>query len=128
MAFEREPRCLRLAQAIAGKAPPGIALGGAQRLRPVARPIAKHLLGQSRVVPVTITNFSIIEEAFDPRLNPTRAKVDLGLKVLTFMEFPGESIGRDAYLAYQKQKEELADEFTNSSDYHRIRTYLPQGA
>ncbi len=42
------------------------------------------------------------------------------------MEFPGDSLGRDAFMTYQKQKEELAAEFTNSSDESRIRTYLPQ--
>ena len=61
-------------------------------------------------------------------LSTIRAKVDLGLKVLTYMEFPGESVGRDAYITYQKQKEELAGDFINSSDDSRIRSYLPQGS
>ena len=34
-------------------------------------------------MPVRITEFSITEEAFDPKLNPIRAKVSLGMRVLT---------------------------------------------
>ena len=37
---------------------------------------------KSRVVPVRVTDFSVTEEAFDPALNPIRAKVSLGLRVL----------------------------------------------
>ena len=37
----------------------------------------------SRIVPVRLTDFSITEEAFDPNLNPLRAKVTLGLRVLS---------------------------------------------
>ena len=103
------------------------AAAGEVQVEPAQLPLTLLIWGKSRVVPVSITSFSITEEAFDTRLNPIRAKVDLGLKVLTFMEFPGDSIGRDAYITFQKQKEELAREFTNSSDDSRIRTFLPQG-
>ena len=34
-------------------------------------------------MPVRITEFSITEEAFDPALNPIRAKVSLGMRVLS---------------------------------------------
>lgn len=102
------------------------AAAGEVQVVPANLPLTVLIWGKSRVVPVTITSFAVAEEAFDTRLNPIRAKVDLGLKVLTWVEFPGDSTGRDAYLAYQKQKEELAAEFANSSDDSRIRTYLPQ--
>jgi hypothetical protein len=102
------------------------AAAGEVQVSPANLPLTLLIWGKSRVVPVTITSFSISEEAFDPRLNPIRAKVELGLKVLTWVEFPGDSLGRDAYLTYQKQKEALAGEFNNSSDDSRIRTYLPQ--
>ena len=38
---------------------------------------------KNRIVPVRITDFSITEEAFDPVLNPIRAKVSLGMRVLS---------------------------------------------
>ena len=40
-------------------------------------------LGRRRLLPVKLTELSIVEEAFDPMLNPIRAKVRLGLRVLT---------------------------------------------
>jgi hypothetical protein len=101
------------------------AAAGEVQVEPANLPLTVLIWGRSRVVPATITAFSITEEAFDSRLNPIRAKVELGLRVLTWVEFPGDSVGRDAYMTYQKQKEELAAEFANSSDESRIRSYLP---
>ena len=40
-------------------------------------------VGQNRIVPVKVTDFSVTEEAFDPSLNPIRAKVSLGLRVMS---------------------------------------------
>jgi hypothetical protein len=71
-------------------------------------PLVLLVWGKSRVVPVKLTSFSISEDAFDTRLNPISAKVELGMQVLTNMEFTDSSIGRDAFIAYQKAKENLA--------------------
>jgi hypothetical protein len=71
-------------------------------------PLVLLMWGKSRVVPVKVTGFSVSEEAFDTRLNPIAAKVELSLQVLTDMDFTGDSIGRDAFVAYQKAKENLA--------------------
>jgi contractile injection system tube protein len=103
------------------------AAAGEVQVEPAHLPLTVLMWGGNRVVPVSITSFSVTEEMFDPRLNPIRAKVDLGLKVLTFMEFPGKSVGRDAYIAYQKKKEQLAKGFIQSTDSSRIRTFLPAG-
>jgi len=64
--------------------------------------------GDSRIVPVMITSFSVTEQEFDTRLNPIRAKVDLGLQVLTYLDLRNSSTGVDAFVAYQKEKERLA--------------------
>lgn len=71
-------------------------------------PLVLLMWGKSRVVPVKVTSFSVSEEAFDTHLNPIAAKVELGLQVLTDTDFTGDSIGRDAFVAYQKAKENLA--------------------
>jgi hypothetical protein len=47
------------------------------------------------------------------------------MQVLTYMEFPASSIGRDAFVAYQKQKEGLADRHRPGSDTSGIRNLLP---
>jgi hypothetical protein len=40
-------------------------------------PLALFVWSQHRILPVRVTDFSITEEAFDPALNPIRAKVSL---------------------------------------------------
>ena len=104
------------------------AKSGDVQVKPAALPLALLIWGRARVVPVTITSFSVTEEAFDPRLNPIRAKVDLGLKVLTSLEFPDSSVGRDAYIAYQKQKEQMGASFLGTVDEGHLRSFLPKGA
>ena len=46
-------------------------------------PLTLFVWSKNRIVPVRITDFSITEEAFDPPLNPIRAKVSLGMRVLS---------------------------------------------
>jgi hypothetical protein len=59
-------------------------------------------------VPVRLTEFTITEEAFDPALNPIRAKVSLSLRVLSINDLTFGSPGGSIYLAYQQQKETIA--------------------
>ena len=63
---------------------------------------------KSRIVPVRITDFSITEEAFDPALNPIRAKVSLGMRVLSVTDLGFDNKGGSLFMAYQQQKEQLA--------------------
>jgi hypothetical protein len=81
---------------------------GEVQIAPDELPLTLLVWGASRVVPVLVTGFSVSEEAFDPALNPTTARVELGMRVLTYMELKPDSIGRDVYMAYQRQKETLA--------------------
>lgn len=64
--------------------------------------------GPSRVVPVRLTEFSITEEAHDPRLNPIRAKVSLGLRVLSYNDFSITHPGYALFLGHQILKETMA--------------------
>jgi Contractile injection system tube protein len=81
---------------------------GEVQVAPANVPLVMLAWGKSRVVPVQITSFGVTEEQFDPSLNPIRARVELGLRVLTYMEFRSASAGRDAYMGYQRKKEQLA--------------------
>jgi hypothetical protein len=67
--------------------------------------------GSARIVPVQLQSLSITEELFDPTLNPIVAKVELTLKVLTYIEFTRESVGRETFIAHQKMMEELAQQW-----------------
>lgn len=98
---------------------------GKVQVSPADLPLVLLIWGKSRVVPVKLTSFAISEDAFDTRLNPISAKVELGMQVLTYMEFTDSSIGRDAFLSYQKAKESLAQQHAPGSALTGIRNLLP---
>ncbi len=98
---------------------------GKVQVSPADVPLVLLIWGKSRVVPVKLTSFAISEDAFDSRLNPISAKVELGMQVLSYMEFTDSSIGRDAFLAYQKTKENLAQPSLVASAPTGIRNLLP---
>lgn len=85
-----------------------LAQAGMVQICPADVPLVLLVWSAARVVPVRLTSFSITEEAFDPQLNPIRARVELGMQVLTYMELKESSVGYGAYLATQTQKEVLA--------------------
>jgi hypothetical protein len=64
--------------------------------------------GAKRVLPVRLTEFSITEDAHDGNLNPIRAKVSLGLRVLSYNDLPLDHPGYYMFLAHQVVKETLA--------------------
>ena len=59
--------------------------------------------------PVRITSFSITEEAYDANLNPVRAKVSLGLRVLSYNDLSLTNPGYYMFLAHQVVKETMAN-------------------
>lgn len=63
---------------------------------------------ERRVMPVRITEFSITEEAFDPGLNPIRAKISLGLRVLSVSDLGFAHRGGSLFMTYLQNKERLA--------------------
>jgi hypothetical protein len=81
---------------------------GTVEIAPVEAPLALFVWSVQRVVPVRVTDFSITEEAFDTHLNPIRAKVSLGLRVLTISDFGFGHKGGQYFMAYLKNKETLA--------------------
>jgi hypothetical protein len=81
---------------------------GTLEIAPVIAPLTLFIWSKSRIVPMRITELSITEEAFDPNLNPIRAKVSLGMRVLTVNDVGFDVKGGDLYMAYQKGKERLA--------------------
>jgi hypothetical protein len=85
-----------------------LAENGQIQVSPSALALVLLNWGESRVVPVMVTSFTITEQEFDTQLNPIRAKVDLGLQVLTYIDLRDSSTGVDAFVAYQKEKERLA--------------------
>lgn len=84
------------------------AQSGTLEIAPMIGSLTLFVWSKNRVVPVRIIEFSITEEAFDPALNPIRAKVTLGMRVLSVDDLGFAGKGGSLYLAYQRQKEALA--------------------
>lgn len=95
-----------------------LAMAGTLEIVPMMMPLTLFVWGRSRILPVRITEFSVTEDAFDPQLNPIRAKVSLGLRVLSVNDLAPGSRGSELYLAYQAQLEGMARKFAygNASD------------
>jgi hypothetical protein len=81
---------------------------GVLEIAPMEAPLALFVWSRLRVLPVRLTEFSITEEAFDPNLNPIRAKVSLGMRVLTVNDLGFAHKGGNLFMAYLQQKEQLA--------------------
>ena len=85
-----------------------LAQQGRLEIAPMEAPLTLFVWSRSRIVPVRVTDFSVTEEAFDPALNPIRAKVSLGLRVLSVDDVGFSHRGGSLFMAYQQQKEQLA--------------------
>lgn len=91
------------------------ASSGVLEIAPVLAPLALFVWSKSRIVPVKITDFSITEEAFDPVLNPIRAKVSLGLRVMSIDDLSFSTKGGSLFMAYLQSKEKLAAKVHSTS-------------
>ncbi len=81
---------------------------GTLEIIPMESPLVLFVWSRYRIVPVRITDISVTEEAFDPKLNPIRAKVSLGLRVLSVSDLGFDQKGGSLYLMYQQQLERFA--------------------
>ncbi|MFE6690802.1 hypothetical protein ACFVFQ_30560 [Streptomyces sp. NPDC057743] len=81
---------------------------GTIEISPIETPLTLFTWGSKRVMPVRLTELSVNESAFDVNLNPIRASLSVGLKVLTVSDLPAGHPGAALYLAHLAQKEQLA--------------------
>jgi hypothetical protein len=91
-----------------------LAASGTLEVLPVESPLALFVWSRSRIVPVRLTELSITEEAFDPALNPIRAKVDLNLRVLSVDDLGFQHKGGVLFMNHLRAKESLAGKATPS--------------
>jgi hypothetical protein len=85
-----------------------LAKAGTLEIAPMESALTLFVWGANRIVPVQVTEFSITEEAFDTELNPIRAKVSLGLRVLTVDDLGFDHKGGSLFMAYLQSREKLA--------------------
>ena len=81
---------------------------GVIELLPPPSPLTLLIWGIKRIVPVRLTEFTITEEAHDTALNPIRARVGLGLTVLSYSDLSITNPGYYIFLAHQVVKESMA--------------------
>lgn len=82
---------------------------GILEIAPMETPLTLFIWSKSRIMPVRLTEFSITEEAFDVNLNPIRAKVSLGMRVLSVDDLGFNHGGGILFMRYLQQKERLAE-------------------
>jgi len=85
-----------------------LSLRGTLEIAPMLAPLTLFIWSSHRIVPVRVTEFNITEEAFDPSLNPLRAKVSLGMRVLSVDDLGFDAKGGNLFMAYLQNKEKLA--------------------
>ena len=81
---------------------------GTIEILPPAGPLTLFIWGARRVLPVAIKELSVSEEAHDENLDPLRAKVSLGMRVLTYADLSVTHPGYALSLAHQVAKEVMA--------------------
>jgi hypothetical protein len=85
-----------------------MAASGTLEIAPIEAPLSLLIWSKNRIVPVRVTDFSVTEEAFDPLLNPIRAKVSLGMQVLSIDDLGFQHRGGSLFMSYLQTKEQLA--------------------
>src|SRR5262249_26524107 len=92
-----------------------LAQSGILEIAPMEAALAVFVWSKQRIVPVRVTDFTITEEAFDPSLNPTRAKVNIGLRVLSVEDLGFQHKGGSLFMTYLQNKEQSAAKAGTSS-------------
>jgi hypothetical protein len=87
-----------------------LSLVGTIEILPVSSNLTLFAWGPNRVTPVRLTGIEITEEAFDPHLNPIRAKVSLSMRVLNINDVGFLTPAGGLYMAYQIGKESIAQQ------------------
>jgi hypothetical protein len=90
-----------------------LSASGVLEVLPLEAPLTLFVWSRQRIVPVRVTDLSITEEAFDAALNPIRAKVSLGLRVLSVDDLGFRHRGGTLFMAYLRNKEALAGRATS---------------
>ena len=86
---------------------------GILEIIPPEGPTIFLIWGSNRVLPVSITDLKINEEAYDSNLNPIRASVSLSLKVLNYTDLPKGHSAYSVYETHHKKLEKMASLLNN---------------
>jgi hypothetical protein len=90
------------------------AAGGSIEIAPAPAPLTIFVWSAQRIMPVRITDFSVVEDGFDANLNPIRARISLGMRVLSVDDLGFTHPGGTMFLAHLQRKEANAAKATNA--------------
>jgi hypothetical protein len=85
-----------------------LSLLGTIEIVPMESALTLFAWSKTRITPVRLTSLEVTEEAFDPQLNPIRARVALGMRVLNVNDVGFLTPAGALYMVYQLEKEALA--------------------
>jgi len=86
----------------------GLAQAGTLEIAPMETLLSLFVWSRNRILPVRLTEFRVTEEAFDSMLNPIRARVNLGMRVLSVNDLGFAHKGGNLFMIHLQQKERLA--------------------
>ena len=81
---------------------------GTLEVLPLPSPLVLLVLGSTARCRCVSPDMSVVEEAFDTKLNPIRARISLGLRVLSTDDLAFGSKGAELFLAAARRREQLA--------------------
>jgi hypothetical protein len=93
-----------LSELVAGNAQ---AAAGAIEIGPAQAALTLFVWSAQRIVPMRITDLSIVEDSFDANLNPIRARISLGMRVLSVDDLGFAHPGGTVFLGHLQRKESL---------------------
>lgn len=102
-----------------------LALLGSSIISPAEAPMVLLVWGAPRVVPVRVTSVGITEQAFDQALNPIRAQVALGLRVLTPVELAKAGPPFDTLALVNHVAKEVLARVNIVNSVQQVTTMLP---
>jgi hypothetical protein len=102
-----------------------LSLLGSSIVSPAEAPMVLLVWGAPRVVPVRVTSVGITEQAFDQILNPIRAQVTLGLRVLTPIELQQAGPPFDTLAIVNHIAKEVLARANIANSVQQITTMLP---
>jgi hypothetical protein len=85
-----------------------LAASGTLEIAPIESALPIFVWGRNRIAPVLVEDFSIDEEAYGPSLDPIRAKVTLGLRVLSVNDVGFDHKAGSLFMTYLQAREQLA--------------------
>ncbi len=83
----------------------GAGSSGSAKVPPQQLPLVLFVWGPWRVIPVNVTSVSVVEQDFDPMLNPIRAEVTVSLRVISKDDLDKDSFAYGAYVWTQANRE-----------------------